>query len=486
MNNADLGQVFTRSIVADYMVSLFTLPSKSVVLDPCFGEGVFLRSLANKTDYSTVGFEIDSKLYDMILEQSSFATLYNFDFLQSENLIQYDGVIMNPPYIRHEKIDDLLTYGLNKNKLQSQPIFSALPKSANLYMYFVVKAIEVLKPAGELIVIFPDSWLNSRSGSAFRIALSQKCSIEKKIYVTGNAFEKDALVDVVILKLRRNMSFENCETIYVNVEENRVQTRTVEHHHLTTRNKVPFDNYATIRRGLTTGYNEIFINPVIENLSEIYMQDIISSPKSVIGYCTQNANYDKLLSIESPNDLPENLNAYLQDWEANIVQTQKPKTLAVKIERGTTWYMLNIPDYYGILFGYIIRSDMRFILNKIGKIARDNFYVITPKIDIYVLLALLNNYYTFVQLELVGRGYGGGMLKLQKYDVEKIMLPNLSTLPADEVNELKMLGQKLAENGNSNVINEISVLLSKHEDLDFEAIRLKHEHLRTARLEGAR
>ena len=70
MSRVDLGQIFTRRIVADYMVSLFTLPVKSVVLDPCFGEGVFLRSLDENTEYSQVGYEIDPTLFGAMQKQN--------------------------------------------------------------------------------------------------------------------------------------------------------------------------------------------------------------------------------------------------------------------------------------------------------------------------------------------------------------------------------------------------------------------------------
>jgi len=502
MGNINLGQVFTRRIVADYMVSLFTLPSKSAVLDPCFGEGVFLHSLAENTNYFYVGYEIDPELFHLATSLFDNATLYNSDFLQCDNPTQYDGIIMNPPYIRHEKIDDLAVFGVSKQKLQEQPVFAPVPKSANLYMYFIIKAIDLLKPKGELIVIFPDSWLNSRRGASFRAILSQKCSVEKKIHVGGHVFEKDALVDVVILKLRKNTSIEDCEVLHVNVSERCISKQTDAHTaptrtclpklisavntsaaNLKQSNKmVPYSNYASIRRGITTGCNEFFINPTAQNLEDIYLQDIISTPKAVEGYCTKTATCDKLLAISREIKISESAMAYLQKWERKITDIQQPKTLAAKIQRGNKWYALNIPDCYGILFGYIVRNDMRFILNKTGKIARDNFYVITPKIDIYVLLALLNNFYTYIQLELAGRSYGGGMLKLQKYDVEGIMLPNISLFSPSDITQLGKLGQQLAEGGKSATINEISLLLSKYHETDIEPALLQYKKLRLARL----
>ena len=40
----DLGQVFTNKTVAEYMVSQFELEKDSLILDPCFGTGAFLKA----------------------------------------------------------------------------------------------------------------------------------------------------------------------------------------------------------------------------------------------------------------------------------------------------------------------------------------------------------------------------------------------------------------------------------------------------------
>jgi len=486
MNSEELGQVFTRRIIADYMVSFFTLPSKSLVLDPCFGDGVFLNSLSSNTDYLQIGYEIDPKLFASYKRQSKKNTLHNSDFLLSNINEKFDGIIMNPPYIRHEKIDDLAQYGLTKAKLFEQDIFSALPKSANLYMFFVVKAIDLLKPNGELIVIFPDSWLNSRSGGMFRNSLSKNCSVEKRIHVSGQAFEKKALVDVVILKLRKNSSLADCEPVYVSIDDNVISNRVVEHFNNMVRSTVPFHSYATIKRGLTTGFNDVFINPCIDSLSDDYFEEIISSPKSVKGYSTKNASFDKLLTIKAGMKITPPLSEYLRNRENEITKTQKPKTLANKIKKGDRWYLLRVSNYDGILFGYIVRNDMRFILNDSSKIARDNFYVIAPKIDKYVLLAILNSHYVSVQLESVGRKYGGGMLKLQKYDVESIVFPNLSEFSQQDISKLSALGHKLVKTGNQKIIDEITMLLSSYESADFTTVKSQLDYMRSIRLEGVK
>ena len=71
---------------------------------------------------------------------------------------------------------------------------------------------------------------------------------------------------------------------------------------------------------------------------------------------------------------------------------------------------------------------MKFVMNETSAFARDNFYVIKPKVDKWVLFALLNNYYTYYQLELSGKRYGAGLLKLQRYDIEELTFAGIWAL----------------------------------------------------------
>ena len=484
MDNVDLGQIFTRRILADYMVSLFTLPSKSLVLDPCFGGGVFLDSISANTDYRSSGYEIDDELFSSYKKKDGVSTLYNADFLLCNINTLFDGIIMNPPYIRHEKINELEKFGITKSKLCKESIFSKLSRTANLYMYFVVKAISVLKANGELIVIFPESWLNSKGGITFKNFLESYCTVEKRIHVSGRAFEKDALVDVVILKLKKNVALHDCEPLYVNIDGDNIKNRDIEQFNNPINNRVPFSSYATIRRGLTTGCNEVFVNPeaCIEKHNLI---KIISSPKSVKGFSTDDAVTDNLLAIECSSEISKGLSSYLENWEKRILELNKPKTLATKIRKGEKWYLSKNIDCKGIIFGYIIRKDMRFILNSAGITIRDNFYIIYPNIDSFIMLALLNNYYVFAQLEANGRKYGGGMLKLQKYDIETLTLTNLSVLSDSDKDKLAILGHKLFETGDKKIIDDITSLLSVYETLEMNEIKSQCEYMRAKRLENA-
>ena len=118
----DLGQVFTDRAVAAYMASMFEVERDALILDPCFGAGVFLEMVMQRGFTNVEGYEIDKELYKNVKVQYPKFHLYNSDFLKVAGTRRYDGIIMNPSYIRQEKIDDLKQLGITKAKLRKKNI----------------------------------------------------------------------------------------------------------------------------------------------------------------------------------------------------------------------------------------------------------------------------------------------------------------------------------------------------------------------------
>ena len=464
---ADLGQVFTRQVVAKYMTSLLDLPKEANVLDPCFGAGAFLEALESDEFKNVTGCEVDADLYEMQKSKFEEYQLINQDFLQFESSEGFDGIIMNPPYIRQEKIDDLQYLGITKKKLRQNIIFDSLPSTANMYMYFILKAMDLLKTNGQLVVIFPSSWLNSKSGHQFKKALLSTGKTEKVIYLHGDVFEKEALVDVIILKVVKT-------TAVLDPIEEYLEVRTIF--------ECPFDKLASIQRGMTTGYNQMLINPNIKS-SGAHFKKIISSPKSLIGYSTDNAKLDQLLDCTG-EDLTEQVKYYLDTWKKKILTDGKPKTLLTKIQNGQNWYVVRTVPSRGIIFSYFVRNDMKFILNDSEMLVRDNFYIIRPYVDKLLMMALLNNYYTFYQLEHFGKKYGAGLLKLQRYDLERLRFPFVDQMSDNDIMKLKNLAQRLVASGNSDLIEEITKVLSAYSAVDNETIEKEYREIKKQRLEG--
>ena len=127
---------------------------------------------------------------------------------------------------------------------------------------------------------------------------------------------------------------------------------------------------------------------------------------------------------------------------------------------------------------------MKFIVNKSGNIIRDNFYIIFPAVDYWVCYALLNNYYTYYQLECSGKKYGAGLLKLQRYDLENLRFPDLNLLSEEDINDLKNLARKLVTVGTRSIISEITQVLSRYSDISFDDILSEYKNIVTRRLEN--
>lgn len=481
----NLGQIYTKSNIANYMVSLLDLPKSARILEPCYGKGVFLDSLVLEGFKNVTACEIDKQIFESTKIKYSKYKLLNMNFLEYQERKNFDGIIMNPPYIRQEEIDELSSIGITKEKIRSFSIFSELSKTANMYMYFIIKAIDLLKKGGQLIVIFPTSWMNSKTGEDFYKLLISKCGIERKIYVYGDIFEKQALVEVVIFKLIKGKLNINSKEEHLESKGGKLNlsSDSIKLEKVFNLFSYPFCELATVKRGLETGCNAMYINPNLDYKDENYLKPIISSPKSILGYTTLNAKEDKLL-LPITGELPKEIVEYLNSWKIKIINKKSPKTLYSKIIKNENWYNLREQCSNGILFSYFIRDDMKFIMNETEILARDNFYIIKPKIKKLILFSLLNNYYTYYQLEITGKRYGAGLLKIQKYDIEKLKFPEYHKISQKHKEKLESLGLKLLKTGNKENILEITKIISIYSKINYKEIIEMFFDMKSHRLEN--
>ena len=484
MNKPELGQVFTSKVIAEYMVSLFSLDRGSKILDPCFGGGAFIEALLSAGYSNVVGCEIDPEWYSLGQKRFGNIEMVCGDFLQYAPQCSFDGIIMNPPYIRQEKIDELKTLGITKKKLSDNPIFRILPRTANLYMYFVLKGIDLLRENGEMVIIFPSSWIDAKNGSDFKNFLFTNCDITNQIHISGEVFDGDALVEVVILKIHKRKPSGTSKPLHLQVKNGVLSSIAPKAQTHTYNMPKPFSDYASVRRGLTTGNNSAFINPSTSHDLSSCLRPIISSPKDIIGFSTVGARLDSLLSITDDMELNQSVAMYIQEEAARIMATKSPKAMYDKLQHSEKWYKLNLFDCKGIIFSYFVRNEMKFILHQSNMIVRDNFYIISPKIDAYLMFALLNNYFTYYQLEIAGKKYGGGLLKLQRYDIDNLLFPDVSEFTDCEIEQLKKLAQDIVTTGDSAMIDTITSIIAPHVGVNAARINEDYFEIKRHRLEN--
>jgi hypothetical protein len=221
----NLGSIYTPIEFARLLVEWGIRDKDDNVLDLGVGEGVFtflaferLQRLGASTE------EASAQLYGSEIHAPTFKIFTNyaeeknvsFPFIQHGNFLtqdfpEVDSVIGNPPYVRRSAIKDFdKLYRKNEPEPDKYPI-SGL---ADLYIYFLLRAISTLKIGGRLAVITADTWLNVRYGEALKRILANDFAIETLISFDRSVFPNAQVKPVLLfatktksISTRRNVWF---------------------------------------------------------------------------------------------------------------------------------------------------------------------------------------------------------------------------------------------------------------------------------------
>jgi len=206
-----LGQFYTSEEVADFMVSLSSNPKDSAVLEPSFGEGIFINSLLKAGFTNIKGYEIDEKNYRIVKER--FGNKVNIeckDYLQTLREEKFDLIIGNPPYVHWNNINEEI-----RNKLRSDKFWKKYSNGEwDLLYAFIIWSVEKLKENGELIYIVPYNWFNSTYASSLRRYLIEKGQFEIICHFGEFKLFKDCYPNNIIFKYRKTNN-ENKPLIFI-------------------------------------------------------------------------------------------------------------------------------------------------------------------------------------------------------------------------------------------------------------------------------
>lgn len=138
-----LGQVFTPDALVDHMLSLKCNSGR--VLEPSCGDGAFFKRL-RQAGLDCLGVEKDPR----VCPEGALTA----DFFQLPLSEQFESIVGNPPYVRHQDISP------DTQALLDHTLFD---RRSNLYLYFIHKCVLHLKAGGELIFVTPRDFLKATS-----------------------------------------------------------------------------------------------------------------------------------------------------------------------------------------------------------------------------------------------------------------------------------------------------------------------------------
>lgn len=196
-----LGQFFTPPKVAALMADWIAGVDPKNIVDPALGTGILTRAALNRCPSANVtAFEVDDQILahaDVGIPAQVKVRRENFLYADFDPC---DAIIMNPPYIRHRELEG---YDEARARVSLKAGF-VIPKSANLYVYFVVKSCLQLRQGGRGSFLIPSEWLNANFSTSFKRFLLGDGGLSELVLFSGcSTIFQDALTTASVLLVEK-------------------------------------------------------------------------------------------------------------------------------------------------------------------------------------------------------------------------------------------------------------------------------------------
>ncbi|WP_455463660.1 Eco57I restriction-modification methylase domain-containing protein [Candidatus Hodarchaeum mangrovi] len=312
--------------------------SKLSILDPACGTGVFILSIIRNLKVLLRYLDIKKlKLWGIDLESKALLItrirVYLFNFLYSTNYQiitkncdlfsadltdEFDIILGNPPWIRHEdlNVNSIIQSLQDKLNDKQHPWLLLIDKKSDLYIYFCIYCASILKNKGVLGFLTSNAWLEVRYGKSLQNYLIKPQNMILQFEIIQYAKQrlwKNLGINSVILfiekKFRSSLSkkgvftlakvpfdeipfdsFYKGQIIEHDYEDEFYRKEMIDYKELGKNNKwagsflrmnvqereivrklnsygVPLSSIATIKFGIKTGANDFFHFKLVEKIS---------------------------------------------------------------------------------------------------------------------------------------------------------------------------------------------------------------------------
>lgn len=460
----DKGQFWTPDWVAEAMVS-YVLKDAELIFDPGTGTGAFFKALKNVDITRKIkfyGIDIDQEVLKEEIYADPLCLVEIRDFIKNPPPQKFKAIVANPPYIRHHRIDSETKIFL---KMLSKRITgNVIDGRAGYHIYFLIQALNLLEESGKLAFIMPADtcegtfakklwdWIIKNFCLECVVTFNEaatpfptidtnavifliKKDVQKKeiFWVRANeAYSKDLynFISSDFKKLEQNTLNITKRDIEEAIETGLSRPQQINNF------KYYLSDFAVVMRGIATGANEFFFLTK-EQANDLHIpkgflklaigrtRDISANiiTKSDMQELEKKGRPTLILSIDkTENELPETIKDYLKK---GILLGLPNRPL---IKQRKPWFKMENREVPPLLFAYLGRRNSRFIKNVAGVVPLTGFLCVYPnrKSKDYVdaLWEILNNPDTLKNLQLVGKSYGSGAIKVEPRNLEKLPIPD--------------------------------------------------------------
>lgn len=462
-----LGQFFTESRVAKFMVNWATQEDKTPLHDPAFGLGAFYFAAKELGfNHPVSGNEVDRKILSFFqrTENSSHYTIDNIDYLSCWNM-RHPAIVCNPPYMRFQKFD-----GREQIFHEFSRQLGVKPSGyTNIASTFLIKSIFELQAGGRLAYLMPLEFLNAGYGKLVKQLLLEQGTLHAVIQIDC---EKDVFPDattsvgiILFEKQKRSIpirfyavhDIDHLDTLLEDAPISAIahdalscddkwlryfdRTSQV----LNTGQLVPITTYGAFTRGIATGANEFF------TLTSAQMDALALTADEIVPCITKSAQ------IKSPIFRDHDLQT-LQGKDAPVFLLNAHGTLSNQaknyIAHGESqgfhqryltklrkpWYKLEKRTPSPLLFGVFSRNGFKVIRNFTHALNLTCYHGFNPNIFGAAHIDALFLYFLSTAgqniLSQNKRRYGDALDKFEPNDLNVALCPSMewfAQLPRAEI-----------------------------------------------------
>lgn len=475
-----LGAYYTDSQVADFLVWWAVRHGTERVMDPCFGGGVFLRAACQRVESlggvpaaQVYGVELDQGVHQRISEKLrdefsvSHQNLVRSDFFDVSpvTMPQPDVIVGNPPFIRYQRFS-----GEDRAKALAVAHSCGVRLSAlsSSWAPFLVHCISMLADGGRLAMVMPAEI--GHAGYALPALGYLFSSFRNVIFLT---FRKRLFPDlsedtILLLAAGRGLphettlwrDFENAGSLSsltqgpvrdieglpidsamlasgaLHLTQQFVPEKTGRLYHalresLQTKR---LGLIADVGIGYVTGANDFFhlTEDTVRSyrIPRRYLRRVVRRGRDLAGAFYTEADWQSaaergdgvyLLRMQ-PDELPPPwVRSYIKAGEAAGANK------AYKCRIRTPWYSVPHVREADAFLSYMSGGAPRLVSNECEAVAPNSLHVLRLHGDSGLtrraLASLWSNSLTRLSCELEGHSLGGGMLKLEPTEAERVLLP---------------------------------------------------------------
>lgn len=371
-------------------------------------------------------------------------------------------VLANPPYVRHHRITEDAQAQARKVLVESG---HTLSKRASYWAYFVFRAMDFLLPEGRMAFVLPGAFFHADYASTIKTALTDNFRSVTAIRVGERLFDdadeetvvllcdgKGGATDYVLVSDVTNVA-QLREVLNPGYDGHTRLDRTEMAWHLGLVRRQAIDllgdlraqaqgfalqDLAKVRIGAVTGANKFFIVdrktlgtwgipeamtvPILTHASQLGRG--LTVDPATLQQLVQKGGRLFLLTPPVDGTLPEGLVRYLRDGEQR--ELHKRHKCSVR----SPWYRVTDRASPDAFFTYMSWSGPRIILNlttvdATNTIHRLTFTAIGREVGAKAMALGMLSSVAQLSAEITGRTYGGGVLKLEPGEAQRVWIPLL-------------------------------------------------------------